>query len=242
MEKGLKDFQLIELLDIKSLLPDYSDKSDEDKEAKEVRNKAIAKIYDAIAKKLFNEYHIKKGDSTYDFLEIEFYYFDDKHPDVITYERNLSKGQWFFHDSGLDISFESFCPKDETEKSNNQNVYYGGILIRSLIRNDKKIFTGPQKCTWELFDTFNAFDPCPTRFPIIEKKSADQQVDIYKTKRWINIKDDRAIVRFDGLYDSYKENLHKDYRYYIKHTIWNNIKSSEYNARPWNKEEGVKVS
>ena len=33
MEKDLKDFQLIELLDIKSLLPDYSDKSDEDKEA-----------------------------------------------------------------------------------------------------------------------------------------------------------------------------------------------------------------
>ena len=78
MEKDLKDFQLIELLDIKSLLPDYSDKSDEDKEAKEVRNKAIAKIYDAIAKKLFNEYHIKKGDATYDFLEIEFYYFDQQ--------------------------------------------------------------------------------------------------------------------------------------------------------------------
>ncbi len=83
MEKDLKDFQLIELLDIKSLLPDYSDKSDEDKEAKEVRNKAIAKIYDAIAKKLFNEYHIKKGDSTYDFLEIEFYYFDKGHKDYI---------------------------------------------------------------------------------------------------------------------------------------------------------------
>ena len=76
MEKDLKGYQLIELLDIKSLLPDYSDKEDEDKEAKEVRYDAIAKIYDAIAKKLFNEYHIKKGDCTYDFLEIEFYYFD----------------------------------------------------------------------------------------------------------------------------------------------------------------------
>ncbi len=54
MEKDLKDFQLIELLDIKSLLPDYSDNADEDKAAKEVRDKAIAKIYDAIAKKLFS--------------------------------------------------------------------------------------------------------------------------------------------------------------------------------------------
>ena len=44
MEKELNDYQLIELLDIKSLLPDYSDKADEDKAAKEVRDKAIAKI------------------------------------------------------------------------------------------------------------------------------------------------------------------------------------------------------
>ncbi|MGD9771826.1 MAG: peptidyl-arginine deiminase, partial [Parabacteroides sp.] len=65
MNKNLNDYPLLELLDVKSLLQTYPI---------EKRNEAIGEIFDAIAKKLFNEYHIKKGDSTYDFLEIEFYY------------------------------------------------------------------------------------------------------------------------------------------------------------------------
>ena len=93
MNKNLTDYQIIELLDIKNLLRTYS----------------IEDLFDAIAKKLFNEFHIKKGDSTYDFLEIEFYYFEERHPDYITYPRTISKGKWFFHPSGMDISFESSC-------------------------------------------------------------------------------------------------------------------------------------
>ncbi len=46
MNKNLNDYPLLELLDVKSLLQTYPI---------EKRNEAIGEIFDAIAKKLFNE-------------------------------------------------------------------------------------------------------------------------------------------------------------------------------------------
>lgn len=60
-----------------------------------------------IAKMLFQDFHIEKGGVCYDFLEIEFYFFSDNHPDTTTYPRNTEAGEWFFHLSGLDIAFKS---------------------------------------------------------------------------------------------------------------------------------------
>ena len=222
MDKDLCDYQLIELLDIRSLLQTYPIEE-------------IDKIFDAIAKKLFNEYHIKKGDSTYDFLEIEFYYFDKDHPDYITYPRTIGKGKWFFHNSGMDISFESSCVKDFNKKSKAENNFFGGILIRSLVKNGTDVITGPQKCTWELFDSFSAFEFCPDELPIIEHKSAGDKLDIYKTIRWIPFKKEKAENDYEKNFENFEKHLLKSYRYYIRHSIWEKFKTSDYNARPWDR-------
>ena len=87
--------------------------------------------FEKIAKTLFGDYHIQKGTKTYELMEIEFYLFSERHKDIITYPRKNDKaGMWFFHMSGVDITFGT------TDK----NVY-GGILIRSIIRTDEAAIT-----------------------------------------------------------------------------------------------------
>lgn len=218
MNKNLTDYQIIELLDIKNLLRTYS----------------IEDLFDAIAKKLFNEYHIKKGDCTYDFLEIEFYYLDKEHLDYITYPRTISKGKWFFHPSGIDISFESSCEEGFEKTSKAGENFFGGILIRSLAKDGNIAITGPLKCCWELFDCFSAFELKPNELPIIERRSVVNQFEIYKTERFISFDKAKAEVNYGDNFENFEDHLLKRYRYYNKHPKWEEIKTRDYKARPLN--------
>lgn len=113
----------------------------------------IHKYFSEVAKLLMNNYVISKRGINYEIIEIEFYFFSKKHQDIITYPRGLKAGEWFFHQSGVDLTFES-----NTEQ-------FGGILIRGIKRmipRDKGdsrplLILGPQKCVDELWDAFNAF-------------------------------------------------------------------------------------
>lgn len=217
MNKNLSDYPLLELLDVKSLLQIYP----------------IEEIFNAIAKKLFNEYHIKKGDSTYDFLEIEFYYFDKEHLDYITYPRTTSKGNWFFHLSGMDLSFESSCVENFDKTKEAGDNFFGGILIRGLVKDGNNAIIGPLNSYWELFDIFSAFEANPNELPIIEHKTVENQFEIFKTQRWIDIKEEKAKVRFKGIYKSFEDHLPKLYRYFIKYPIVEDNKLKLYRAQPW---------
>ena len=119
----------------------------------------IEQRFEEIAKHLFQGYCIKKGNDQYKLLEIEFYYYTKDFEDIITYPRNVSSGKWFFHDSGVDITFESKCTDTDCgcDKRKPNGDYFGGILIRSLLKNDKELITGPLKCSWALFDFIDAF-------------------------------------------------------------------------------------
>lgn len=115
-----------------------------------------------IAKELFTNYHIEKHGKEYIFTELEFYFCSKNHPDLITYPRDMEEGRWFFHQSGIDLTFRS-----SYSRYNNQNgivdmdkdFSFGGILIRG-IKNTKTLeeFDGPYKCEWELFDSFDAIN------------------------------------------------------------------------------------
>lgn len=113
----------------------------------------------SIAKALLNRFCIVKGNETYRFAEIEFYHnkYDPKNSTRKTYDRGvLSEGKWFFHSSGVDLTFAS----DETK--------YGGILVRTIIKEgEKKFVCGPQNVVCELFDAFDAIEPLQN-FPHIE--------------------------------------------------------------------------
>lgn len=131
--------------------------------------------FEEVAKELMNGWCIKRGGSLYEIVEIEFYLYNNNHPDCITYPRNMSQGRWFFHKSGVDITFES----DEN--------CYGGILIRGIkSQGDGRYILGPFKCVEELWPDADAFRVDPADYPqLIKCETNFLDTDIESYKRWI---------------------------------------------------------
>ena len=123
-----------------------------------------------IAEMLLKKVAIRKGDKTYYIRDIEFYLYADNHRDIITYPRVCTAGQWFFHSSGVDISFESYVKTIDDEYGLfrpvlGEDAFFGGVLIRQLYPAGKAPgdakkcrLDGPHKVEWELFDQFDAFN------------------------------------------------------------------------------------
>lgn len=129
-----------------------------------------------IANLLMNKCVISKGEVKYEIVEIEFYLFTPSHQDLITYPRDTKAGQWFFHQSGVDLTFES------------DNEHFGGILIRGLRDIETRQLTlGPQKCVDLLWNKFNAFDCNASEYPIISSDVIVMDVEPSATYRYIRI-------------------------------------------------------
>ena len=194
----------------------------------------IEQRFEEIAKHLFQGYCIKKGNDQYKLLEIEFYYYTKDFEDIITYPRNVSSGKWFFHDSGVDITFESKCTDTDCgcDKRKPNGDYFGGILIRSLLKNDKELITGPLKCSWALFDFIDAFVLEKEDLPLIVNNE-NEKLPIIATNRYIPIDEKNAQVRFGNNSSAFLSFKGKSYRFYIKHPLWENITKTKYSARPW---------
>lgn len=193
----------------------------------------ITDRFKKIANKLLTEYQIQKGSIAYDILEIEFYYYSEEHPDIITYPRTAKAGHWYFHMSGVDIAFESNCHINDKGMVVENDCYGGGILIRSIRKGDsKEIIVGPMNCVNELFDTFDALKQ-PNDFPTLVPVNA-KCIDIDCCKRWIppfpgkeNPKCSNRYQIFANRYNKDKKQdwdsddffvryLHADYRYFVK--------------------------
>lgn len=132
------------------------------------------------ATSLMKNFQIEKGDNRYWMTDIEFYIYTDSHRDIITYPRNCEAGRWFFHASGVDISFQSKVELKEHPKKRHMMPYltkdavFGGILIRGIVRDLTGVapVDGPMKVCDELFNQFDAFDK-PGDFPkIVEAKES----------------------------------------------------------------------
>lgn len=128
-----------------------------------------------IAELLMNHCMICRGKMDYEITEIEFYLFNPAHKDVITYPREVEPGKWFFHQSGVDISFKSDAR------------CYGGILLRGIreIHGDRKQIFGPQKCVAKLWDIFDAFEARAEDYPVIEEWMDAPESEILSFPRWI---------------------------------------------------------
>ena len=98
--------------------------------------------FDAVADSLLNRYLLIINNQEWRITEIEFYYYSDEHPDGYTHKDTNQKksNEWYFHRQnggafkggtykGLDIS----C---------GNGINYGGILIRSISR-DNQLIEGP---------------------------------------------------------------------------------------------------
>lgn len=131
-----------------------------------------------VAELLMNWCSIKKGEKEYEIVDIEFYMYNSKHPDVITYPRVMEMGRWFFHSSGVDLTFRSTHDR------------FGGILIRGIrnVNDDNDQILGPQKCVDSLWDNFNAFDNhYDTDYPIISSSVNPRSKEIMQCPRWISL-------------------------------------------------------
>jgi len=215
------------------------------------RNYKGIKNYDSyfteIARELMCNYKIIKGTAEYDIVEIEFYLFTPDNKDVITYPRITNEGRWFFHPSGVDLTFKS-------EKATDNESVFGGILIRGIKRNDGKFIFGPNKCVDELWDEFDAFHS--NGYPTLKYMGSDFIPDnLWRGKRWINIKEadrfkrvqdwsKRAGLVENAEVDNYiqdvlnSQNTHTENARYLYRFVnlpedeIKKIKSSDYAARP----------
>lgn len=102
-----------------------------------------------IADILLNRSILRINDKTYRICSIEFYYQNNHHQDKAAHQhkRQLSTGEWYFHGSGLDITF------------GNQNEY-GGILIQVLkeMEEPEEFIIGPLNVVTKLFENFGQVD------------------------------------------------------------------------------------
>lgn len=130
---------------------------------------SITQSFDQIAKKLFEDYKLIVNDNHYRFIDLEFYYYSSKiFEDIFVHkhEAQLQKGKWYFHGSGIDITF-----------GNGKN--HGGILIRAIAKistestREKKFIEkeiqGPINVKTEICSKLNgAFDTTPNDFAVYD--------------------------------------------------------------------------
>lgn len=154
--------------------------------------------FQKIAETLMGNFVIQKGNKRYSIVEIEFYLYTPIHQDFITYPRIMKSGRWFFHQSGVDLTFKTegellrIKERDKNNKEiiklNYENCSFGGILIRGIydIKGGEYIF-GPQKCVSVLWDDFDAFGKTEKEYPILEKLESGIPNNLIECKRHINI-------------------------------------------------------
>ena len=141
-----------------------------------------------LARALMTECWIRKGTQHYWITDLEFYIYTDNHRDIITYPRECPAGTWFFHDSGVDIAFESKVGGYGTHSRNKkclpiltEDSIFGGILIRGIEPEEPLQLPegaivkldGPKKACFHLFDQFSAIaqdDSIPRLEPSTVKK------------------------------------------------------------------------
>lgn len=125
----------------------------------------IQRRFEQIAKMLFESFAIQKGETRYLFKEIEFYFYNKNHRDIITHPRVSKPLCWYVNDfGGIDLNFSSNieldCRYNEKGKNSKKyvlddNAYFGGILIRQLISEDgSEVLSGP----WACADLFRCYD------------------------------------------------------------------------------------
>lgn len=95
----------------------------------------------SMSKKILFNFSILTSTNKYRIGEIEFYCYDDVHPDLYTHchADQSTYGHWYFHKFGTTYKSGTFKGLDITLGKDGR---YFGILIRSII-DDGKIIEGP---------------------------------------------------------------------------------------------------
>lgn len=185
----------------------------------------IEEYFEQIAKMLFERFAIQKGETKYLFKDIEFYFYNKNHRDIITYPRT-SKPLCFYNNrfGGIDLNFDSSIKFESRPNGKENNVkkyimddeaYFGGILIRQLICVNNtgygEVLSGPLKCA-ELFEhndlsdspNLNEFDNGMVGY--IRKR----RINILPSKQQVEEKVNSILANYQDLL-SFKEQFCNDF-------------------------------
>ena len=131
----------------------------------------ITQTFKRIAEVLMNGCIIKFQNEEYRILDFEFYYYNKNHQDISVHPRNSEALCWYINDfGGIDLNFESVIKRDEKfpfKYQLNPDAYFGGILIRQIMRiSDEVVFDSPLKVA-EIFRVLDATSQSQNN-PILE--------------------------------------------------------------------------
>ena len=193
----------------------------------------IEERFEQIAKMLFESFAIQKGKTIYLFKEIEFYFYNKNHRDIITHPRASKPLCWYVNDfGGIDLNFSSNIELDcrYNEKFKNikkyvldDNAYFGGILIRQLVdKENGEALKGPLACA-ELFRSYDASGiDMNENMPVlvecnngkIEPITAKSRVNILRSSQIAEKKVDNILYAYSEYPE--KEKLYKDFCDFIE--------------------------
>lgn len=96
--------------------------------------------FEKIAKMLFESFAIQKGETVYLFKEIEFYFYNKNHRDIITHPRVSKPLCWYINDfGGIDLNFESNIKFENRLNSKGQNVKNILVLQNAFEKTRKQM-------------------------------------------------------------------------------------------------------
>ena len=186
----------------------------------------IEERFEQIAKMLFERFAIQKGEKKYLFKEIEFYFYNKNHRDIITHPRESKPLCWYINDfGGIDLNFGSKIRYEKRLNSNGKKVekcvlddsaYFGGILIRQLISEDGcEILSGPLVCA-ELFRCHNATG-VDKEFPVLVDNNAivkyirKPRINLLRPKQSVEAKVNNILYQYHDNVQPPKETLYQDF-------------------------------
>ena len=186
----------------------------------------IEERFEKIAKMLFESFAIQKGEKKYLFKEIEFYFYNKNHRDIITHPRVSKSLCWYVNDfGGIDLNFASSIKRENRVNSKRKNIekyvlddsaYFGGILIRQLISEDgSAILSGPIACA-ELFRCHDATG-IDKEFPVLVDNNAivkyirKPRVNLLRSKQSVEDKVNNILYQYHDNIQSFKETLYQDF-------------------------------
>lgn len=218
--------------------------------------------FERIAQMLFESLAVQKGETIYLFKEIEFYYYNKQHRDIITHPRISRPLCWYVNDfGGIDLNFDSTIANSKKIDSKGKiskkfvlddNTCFGGILVRQLISEDQsEVLDGPWACA-ELFRYYNATSYDRDLPLLVEHYNGmvgyirEPRENLLTSKQTIEGKVDYILGEYhehpakEELYKDFSTFIDKRYRYVRCDTLMHDEDTNKVYFSPWlkDKEEG----
>jgi len=218
----------------------------------------IEERFEQIAKMLFESFAIQKGEKKSLFKEIEFYFYNKNHRDIITHPRESKSLCWYVNDfGGIDLNFASSIKRENRVNSKGKNVekyvlddsaYFGGILIRQLISEEGcEVLNGPWACA-ELFRCYDATG-VDNEFPVLLEHDngmvgyiREPRINLLTSKQTVEGKVNYILSEYhenpksDGLYGNFSSFINKRYRFVRCETFIHDEVTNVVYFSPWLKD------